>query len=106
MRVELLDRGDAKTNLSITISMAPVIAGLRQNGCRQTPPTAAAEAWLQAWYGISQGAPTFLNPFINLFFHRLGLTPGQIGLLSALRPWISAPCGALNVPGCAACSAA
>ncbi|KAL4423566.1 hypothetical protein ABPG77_004606 [Micractinium sp. CCAP 211/92] len=49
----------------------------------------------QAWYAISQGAPAFLNPFLNLFFTKLGITPAQIGLLSALRPWISAPCGSL-----------
>ncbi|EFN59197.1 hypothetical protein CHLNCDRAFT_50056 [Chlorella variabilis] len=49
----------------------------------------------QAWYAISQGAPAFLNPFLNLFFHRIGLSPSQIGLLSALRPWISAPCGSI-----------
>ncbi|KAL4431140.1 hypothetical protein ABPG75_006396 [Micractinium tetrahymenae] len=49
----------------------------------------------QAWYAISQGAPAFLNPFLNLFFTKLGIAPAQIGLLSALRPWISAPCGSL-----------
>ena len=28
------------------------------------------------------------------FFSRLGISPSQIGLLTALRPWVSAPCGA------------
>ena len=27
--------------------------------------------------------------------HPAGLRPSQIGLLSALRPWISAPCGSI-----------
>lgn len=27
--------------------------------------------------------------------HLVGLHPSQIGLLSALRPWISAPCGSI-----------
>ena len=40
-------------------------------------------------------APSFINPFVNVYFARLGLSASQIGLLSALRPWISAPCGSL-----------
>lgn len=41
----------------------------------------------------------FINPFLPVFFSQLGFTGAQIGVLSALRPWISAPCGArLGVP--------
>ena len=35
----------------------------------------------------------FINPFLTVYFSKLGFSGAQIGLLSALRPWISAPCG-------------
>lgn len=48
-----------------------------------------------AWYGLSQGLPSFMSPYLPLFYSSrpLNFTPAQIGLLSALRPWVSAPCG-------------
>lgn len=48
----------------------------------------------QIWYGVSGGAPTFILPFLNIFYSdTLRLSAAQIGLLAAVRPWISAPAG-------------
>lgn len=54
---------------------------------------AATPLLLQLWYGLSQGVAAFINPFLPVYFAQLGFTSAQIGLLSALRPWIAAPCG-------------
>jgi hypothetical protein len=35
----------------------------------------------------------FLLPYLNIYLSQRGLSPAQIGLLAALRPWVSAPCG-------------
>lgn len=49
-----------------------------------------------SWYGLSQGLQSFINPFLPIYYSRsLGFTPSQIGLLAALRPWISAPAGSI-----------
>lgn len=49
-----------------------------------------------SWYGLSQGLQSFINPFLPLYYSRnLGFTPSQIGVLAALRPWISAPAGSI-----------
>ena len=48
---------------------------------------------LQLWYLCHFAALSTLFPFVNLFFRRLGLAERQIGLLTALRPWVSFPAG-------------
>jgi hypothetical protein len=47
-------------------------------------------------YGF-QGVPSFISPYLPIYFSQLGFTGAQIGLLSALRPWISAPFGMFHV---------
>ena len=48
------------------------------------------------WYGLGQGIQAFIIPFLPIYYSRsLGFTPSQIGLLAALRPWISAPAGSI-----------
>ncbi|KAL6785443.1 hypothetical protein ACKKBF_B00270 [Auxenochlorella protothecoides x Auxenochlorella symbiontica] len=50
----------------------------------------------QIWYGVSGGAPTFILPFLNIFYSdTLKFSAAQIGLLAAIRPWVSAPCGSI-----------
>lgn len=50
----------------------------------------------QVWYGISGGAPTLILPFLSIYYSEsLGFTGAQIGLLAAIRPWVSAPSGSL-----------
>ena len=49
---------------------------------------------VQVWYFWSYAAAAFLVPFLNLYFQRLGFSKKQIGLLTALRPWLSAISGA------------
>ena len=53
---------------------------------------------VQVWYFWSYAAASFLIPFLNLYFHRLGFSKEQIGLLTALRPWLSAISGASALP--------
>ena len=50
------------------------------------------------WYFWSYAAAAFLIPFLNLYFQRLGFSKEQIGLLTALRPWLSAISGASACP--------
>jgi len=48
-----------------------------------------------SWYA-TQGLQSFIIPFLPLYYSRnLGFTPSQIGLLAALKPWISAPAGSI-----------
>lgn len=35
----------------------------------------------------------FFLPYVNLFYRKLGFTEQQIGVLCALKPWVSAPAG-------------
>lgn len=44
---------------------------------------------------VSATRHTLLHAYLPLPAHAAGLRPSQIGLLSALRPWISAPCGSI-----------
>jgi hypothetical protein len=49
-----------------------------------------------SWYGLSQGLQSFIIPFLPVYYSKeLEFTPSQIGLLAALRPWISAPAGSI-----------
>ena len=48
----------------------------------------------QVWYFCSYAAAACIIPFLNLYFQRLGFSKDQIGLLTALRPWLSAVSGA------------
>lgn len=57
-----------------------------------------AQTTRQVWYGISMGAPGFIVPFLNLYYRRIGLSEPQIGILSAIKPWVAASCGALDNP--------
>lgn len=48
-----------------------------------------------SWYAAA-GLQSLIIPFLPLYYSRnLGFTPSQIGLLAALRPWISAPAGSI-----------
>lgn len=47
---------------------------------------------LQAWYFLSTAGSAFVLPYFNVYFDALGFSKEQIGTLSALRPWLSAPC--------------
>ncbi|KAK9817419.1 hypothetical protein WJX74_008676 [Apatococcus lobatus] len=47
----------------------------------------------KAWYFIYFGSGAFAYPFLNVWYRRRGFTEQQIGLLSALRPWVSAIVG-------------
>ena len=51
------------------------------------------------WYfGVNSGAVFFL-PFLSIYWRdSLGYTTRQIGLLQALRPWVSAASGAPIAP--------
>lgn len=33
----------------------------------------------------------FFYPYLNMYLAQAGMSPPTIGLLSALRPWVSAP---------------
>ncbi|KAG2442633.1 hypothetical protein HXX76_002717 [Chlamydomonas incerta] len=45
----------------------------------------------KAWYLLSFAASVAVGPFLNLYFQQLGLTHSQVGLIGALRRWVSAP---------------
>lgn len=49
----------------------------------------------QAWYFLYFGSQACLQPFLALYYRRLGLGEDRIGLLVALQPWIEAPGGLL-----------
>eukprot|EP00887_Chlorella_sp_A99_P003417 scaffold7.g3417.t1 len=49
---------------------------------------------VDVWYFLANAACVMLLPFINLFYRQLGFSPQQIGLLCALKPWVSAAAGA------------
>lgn len=50
---------------------------------------------LQAWYFLNSASLCFILPYLNLYYSELGFSPEQIGLICALRPWVSAPAGML-----------
>ena len=50
----------------------------------------AAATW---FYLLYFSAIVSIGPFLNVHFARIGLTNAQLGVLSALRPWLSAPAG-------------
>ncbi|GBG00109.1 hypothetical protein Rsub_12850 [Raphidocelis subcapitata] len=53
---------------------------------------AAAGAVAKAWYFFFFAAGVCLQPYINVVVFRAGgMSEQQIGVLSALRPWVSAP---------------
>jgi hypothetical protein len=49
----------------------------------------------QFWYAAHFAALACIFPFLNLFFRRLGLDEQRIGLLGAVRPFVSMPAGSL-----------
>lgn len=49
---------------------------------------------LQIWYFVVNAGCVCLLPFVNLFYRQLGFLPAQIGLLCALKPWVSSVTGA------------
>lgn len=64
------------------------------------PPNAAHETPLvlrlacqnqQAWNLLAGSSGAFLFPYLNLYLASRGLSSAQIGLLAALRTWLSAP---------------
>lgn len=46
---------------------------------------------MQAWNFVAGSSGVFLFPYLNLYLAQRGLTSAQIGLLAALRTWLSAP---------------
>lgn len=49
----------------------------------------------QAFYLAYYAAGAFILPYYNLFFKHLGISGANIGLIAALRPWLSAPATSL-----------
>ena len=47
----------------------------------------------QLWYTAYGAGLVFLLPFLPVLLDSAGCTPGQIGVIFALRPWLAAPCG-------------
>ncbi|KAG2450232.1 hypothetical protein HYH02_000329 [Chlamydomonas schloesseri] len=45
----------------------------------------------KAWYLLSFAASVAVGPFLNIYFQQLGLTHSQVGVIGALRRWVSAP---------------
>eukprot|EP00878_Enallax_costatus_P010616 GHUV01011091.1.p1 GENE.GHUV01011091.1~~GHUV01011091.1.p1 ORF type:complete len:393 (+),score=122.87 GHUV01011091.1:490-1668(+) len=45
----------------------------------------------KAWNFLLGASGVFLFPYIPIFLQSHGLSPAQIGLLAALRPWLAAP---------------
>ncbi len=58
-------------------------------------PSLSAANPLQLWYLSYFSALSCLFPYLNLSFRRLGLTERSIGILGAVRPFISLPAGSL-----------
>eukprot|EP00879_Flechtneria_rotunda_P022677 GHRR01023949.1.p1 GENE.GHRR01023949.1~~GHRR01023949.1.p1 ORF type:complete len:444 (+),score=160.72 GHRR01023949.1:257-1588(+) len=46
---------------------------------------------LQSWNFLAGASGVFLFPYISVYLASRGMSPAQIGLLAALRPWLSAP---------------
>ena len=49
---------------------------------------------MQAYYLLTFSCTAFVAPYMNIYFKRLGFSEDAIGLLSAVRPWVSAASGA------------
>ena len=60
----------------------------QRNATPHAPPSPAAT---QAWFFLGGASGALLFPYLNIFLAGRGLTPAQIGLISALRPWVAAP---------------
>ena len=59
-----------------------------------TPPSPSL--WpFRLWYLSSFSAFSCLSPYLVLYYHSVGLTQGQIGILLVMQPFISIPMGAL-----------
>ncbi len=54
------------------------------------------ESLSQAWYFTSFGTSAMLQPLLNLYFKRSGLSEVQIGVITAMKPWTSAIAGEIN----------
>jgi hypothetical protein len=75
--------------------MIPLLLPLSSNPlCSRNYSTpSAATGCFQAWYFLQGASGVFLLPYLNIYLSQRGLSSSQIGLLAALRPWISAPLG-------------
>lgn len=62
---------------------------------RSLPTPLIAHCTVQCWYAAYFAALACVFPFLNLFFRRLGLDEQRIGLLGAVRPFVSMPAGSL-----------
>jgi hypothetical protein len=62
---------------------------------QHSSPERCCDAFLQVWYFLSTGGQAFVLPYFNVYFDQLGFSKDAIGVLSALRPWLSAPCAVL-----------
>ena len=56
-----------------------------------TSPSASSLLAAKAWFFLGGASGAVLFPFIPVFLESRGLSPAQIGLISALRPWVAAP---------------
>lgn len=52
-------------------------------------------AW-QWWYGITFSATAVVYPFLTIYFKECGFNDRQIGILFAVRPWLTAIMGKLS----------
>jgi len=51
------------------------------------------------WYFLVNAGAVHFLPFLGIYWrHKLGFTTQQIGLLQALRPWVSAASGSIKFP--------
>ena len=64
------------------------------SGLTSSPPLPSL--WpFRLWYLSSFSAFSCLSPYLVLYYHSVGLTQGQIGVLLVLQPFISIPMGAV-----------
>ncbi|GMH42383.1 hypothetical protein BSKO_10302 [Bryopsis sp. KO-2023] len=45
----------------------------------------------KAWYFFYFGSRSFIHPYLNLYFRRLGLNERAVGVLAGVKPWVSGP---------------
>ncbi|PNH05854.1 Major facilitator superfamily domain-containing protein 6 [Tetrabaena socialis] len=60
------------------------------------PPPGPRSCWdpsinAKAYYVFSFASFVAIGPFMNVYFYDSGLSKAQVGLIGALRPWVSAP---------------
>jgi MFS family permease len=59
--------------------------------CSLTPDGRSLQIWFITFYG----ALGFISPYFNLILQHFGYVGWQLGIVSAVRPFVSAACGPL-----------